>query len=71
MPRIDPELPLRRRACSWSRSSPSHATALFEALQAPELYTYIPQDPPSSLEALTAAMQPSPADAHRMDTRSG
>jgi RimJ/RimL family protein N-acetyltransferase len=31
-----------------------HAIALFEALQAPDLYIYIPQEPPSSLGALTA-----------------
>jgi ribosomal-protein-alanine N-acetyltransferase len=32
----------------------THATALFDALQAPRLYSFIPQDPPKSLEALQA-----------------
>jgi len=32
----------------------SHAQALYAALQAPELYTYIPQDAPPSLESLAA-----------------
>jgi ribosomal-protein-alanine N-acetyltransferase len=32
----------------------AHAAALFGALQAPELYAFLPQDPPKSLEALQA-----------------
>ena len=54
MSRIDPELPLETPRLLLEPLAVSHATALFEALQAPALYTYIPQDPPSSLEALMA-----------------
>ena len=31
---------------------PDHADELFQPLQEPQLYTFIPQDPPSSIEAL-------------------
>jgi RimJ/RimL family protein N-acetyltransferase len=31
---------------------PAHADAIFEAIQAPSLYTYIPQEPPSDLSVL-------------------
>ncbi|MCB9616558.1 MAG: GNAT family N-acetyltransferase [Sandaracinus sp.] len=31
---------------------PAHAHALFAAMQAPELYTFIPHEPPASLERL-------------------
>jgi len=36
---------------------PAHASALFEELQAPELYTFTPHDPPASLAALEARYQ--------------
>lgn len=54
MARIDPELPLETPRLLLEPLVVGHATALFEALQAPTLYTYIPQDPPPSLEALTS-----------------
>ncbi|HEX5546914.1 MAG TPA: GNAT family N-acetyltransferase [Ktedonobacterales bacterium] len=53
MARIDPEHPLETSRLLLEPLVLGHATALFEALQAPELYTYIPQEAPSSLEALT------------------
>ncbi len=53
MPRIDPERTLETPRLLLEPLVVGHATALFEAHQAPDLYTYIPQDPPSSLEALT------------------
>ena len=49
---IDPELLFETPRLLLEPLNVGHAIALFEALQAPELYTYIPQDPPSSLEAL-------------------
>lgn len=36
---------------------PAHAAALYPLLQDVRLYTYIPEDPPTSLEALTARYQ--------------
>jgi RimJ/RimL family protein N-acetyltransferase len=52
MPQIDPERPLETPRLLLEPLVADHATALFEALQHPNLYTYIPQDPLSSLEAL-------------------
>src|SRR5689334_6938208 len=49
---IDPELPLETTRLLLEPLVLDHATALFEPLQDPELYTCIPQDPPASLEAL-------------------
>ena len=57
MARIDPELPLETPRLLLEPIVTDHAAALFEALQAPELYTYIPQDAPSSLEALIARFE--------------
>lgn len=54
MARIDPELPLETPRLLLEPLALSHASALFEPLQTPELYTYIPQEAPVSLEALTA-----------------
>jgi RimJ/RimL family protein N-acetyltransferase len=54
MARIDPELPLETARLRLEPLVVGHAAALFEALQAPDLYTYNPQDPPSSPEILTA-----------------
>ena len=53
MARIDPELPLATPRLLLEPLVVGHAAALFEALQTPELYAYIPQEAPSSLEALT------------------
>lgn len=36
---------------------PKHAALLFEDLQAPQLYTYIPHQPPATLEALSRRYQ--------------
>jgi RimJ/RimL family protein N-acetyltransferase len=52
MARADPELPLETPRLLLEPLVVGHATVLFEALQTHDLYTYIPQDPPSSLEAL-------------------
>ncbi len=52
MPQIDPERPLETPRLLLEPLVADHAAALFEALQAPDLYPYIPQDPPSSLDAL-------------------
>src|SRR4029079_127344 len=52
MPQIDPERPLETPRMVLEPLVADHATALFETLQHPDLYTYIPQDPPSSLDAL-------------------
>ena len=58
MARIDPELPLETPRLLLEPLVVGHATALFDPLQAPELYTYIPQDPPSSQEALKTRYEP-------------
>jgi [ribosomal protein S5]-alanine N-acetyltransferase len=52
MARIDPELPLETARLLLEPLVVGHAAALFEAIQSPNLYTYIPQNPPSSPEAL-------------------
>ena len=57
MARIDPELPQETPRLLLEPIIVGHAAALFEALQAAELYTYIPQEAPSSLEALTARFE--------------
>jgi RimJ/RimL family protein N-acetyltransferase len=57
MARIDPELPLETPRLVLEPIVVGHAAALFEVLQAPDLYIYIPQEPPSSLEALTARFE--------------
>ena len=57
MARIDAELPLATPRLLLESIAVGHATTLFEALQAAELYTYIPQEAPSSLEALTARFE--------------
>ena len=51
---IDPEQPLETPRLLLEPLVPSHAAALYAALQAPELYTFIPQDPLASLDALAA-----------------
>lgn len=52
MPESDPEYPLETTRLRLEPLTALHAAALFDALQAPELYTYIPRDPPASLRAL-------------------
>ena len=52
MPQIDPERPLETPRLLLEPLVADHAAALFESLRPPDLYSYIPQDPPSSLEAL-------------------
>ncbi|HEY7340626.1 MAG TPA: GNAT family protein [Ktedonobacterales bacterium] len=52
MSRTDVELPLETPRLLLEPLVVGHATLLFEALHSSDLYTYIPQDPPSSLEAL-------------------
>lgn len=51
---IDPEIPLETPRLLLEPLVARHAAALYEALQAPELYTFIPQDQPSTLESLIA-----------------
>ncbi len=46
-----------RRDLSSNRSSVAHAEALYPLLQDERLYTYIPQEPPLSVEALAARYQ--------------
>ncbi|HEY1391599.1 MAG TPA: GNAT family N-acetyltransferase [Ktedonobacterales bacterium] len=57
MARIDLERPLETQRLLLEPLVVGHATALFEALQAADLYTYIPQEAPSTLEALTARFE--------------
>lgn len=57
MARIDPERSRETPRLLLEPLVTGHATALFETLQAPELYTYIPQEAPASLEALTARFE--------------
>lgn len=51
---IEPESSLRSGNLVLEPIVRAHAAALFDALQAPELYTFIPHDPPKSLEDLQA-----------------
>jgi [ribosomal protein S5]-alanine N-acetyltransferase len=51
---IDPESALRVGNLVLEPIVRAHAVALFDALQAPELYTFIPHDSPKSVEALQA-----------------
>lgn len=44
-----------------------HATALFDELQNPRLYTYIPQEPPADLEALTTRFRRLADEPHSAD----
>jgi [ribosomal protein S5]-alanine N-acetyltransferase len=51
---LDPEQLLETPRLILEPLLVSHAAALYTALQAPELYTFIPQDPPPSLQSLEA-----------------
>lgn len=51
---IDPETPLLCHDLLLEPIIPAHAHRLYEPLQAAALYTFIPHDPPASLQALTA-----------------
>jgi RimJ/RimL family protein N-acetyltransferase len=51
---LEPEHSLKTARLLLEPLATHQAALLFEALQAAELYTFIPQDPPSSLDALTA-----------------
>lgn len=51
-PALDPERPLQTARLLLEPLAASHAVALYPALQAAELYTYIPQNPPSSPRGL-------------------
>ncbi|HEU4785490.1 MAG TPA: GNAT family N-acetyltransferase [Ktedonobacterales bacterium] len=57
MARINPERSLETPRMLLEPIVVGHAAALFESLQAPKLYTYIPQEAPASLEALTARFE--------------
>jgi RimJ/RimL family protein N-acetyltransferase len=48
----DPEKVLHTKRLRLEPIHPSHAKLLFEPLQAPELYRFIPQDPPKSVDTL-------------------
>lgn len=50
----DIEQPLETLRLTLEPLVVSHAQALYEALQSPELYRFIPRDPPSSPESLAA-----------------
>jgi len=50
----DREKALRSKNLLLQPILPAHARLLFEQLQAPELYTFIPRDPPKSVAALAA-----------------
>ncbi|MFI5272824.1 MAG: GNAT family N-acetyltransferase [Ktedonobacterales bacterium] len=50
----DSEQPLETARLLLEPLVVSHAAALFAALQAPDLYTFIPQDPPPSAQSLAA-----------------
>jgi RimJ/RimL family protein N-acetyltransferase len=57
MAQINPERPLETARLLLEPIVIGPATALFEALQASELYTYIPQEAPSSLDALKSRFE--------------
>lgn len=54
MSEADREKALRSKNLLLEPILPAHAPILFEQLQAPGLYTFIPHEPPRSVEALTA-----------------
>jgi RimJ/RimL family protein N-acetyltransferase len=54
---IAPETPLRTPRLSLEPLCAEHAAVLYDALQDPSLYTYIPEDAPVSPEALAARYQ--------------
>jgi ribosomal-protein-alanine N-acetyltransferase len=51
---LDTEAPLLTPRLALAPLRAEHAALLFESLQDPRLYTYIPDDPPDSLQALEA-----------------
>lgn len=54
---IAPEAILETERLALEPLQASHAPLLYPLLQAPEIYTYIPEEPPVSLEALTKRYQ--------------
>jgi ribosomal-protein-alanine N-acetyltransferase len=54
MPPVNPESNIRADPLLLEPILPLHAERLFDCLQAPELYTFIPHDAPESLQVLTA-----------------
>jgi [ribosomal protein S5]-alanine N-acetyltransferase len=54
---LDTEAPLLTPRLALAPLRAEHAALLFESLQDPRLYTYIPDDPPDSLQALEARYQ--------------
>ncbi|HEY7415397.1 MAG TPA: GNAT family N-acetyltransferase [Ktedonobacteraceae bacterium] len=54
---IQPEAVLETSRLWLEPLHPSHASVLYEFLQSPAIYTFIPEDPPISLEALTTRYQ--------------
>src|SRR5579871_865000 len=51
---VDPEQVLETPRLLLEPLVPAHAAALYAPLQAASLYTFIPQEPPNSLESLQA-----------------
>lgn len=54
---IQPEAVLETSRLWLEPLRPSHASVLYEFLQSPAIYTFIPEDPPASLEALAMRYQ--------------
>jgi len=52
LPPVDPDRAIRAGELLLEPTVPAHAAALFADLQATELYTFIPHNPPGSLEVL-------------------
>jgi RimJ/RimL family protein N-acetyltransferase len=67
---INPEAPLETPRLLLEPLIVSHAAVLYAALQAPGLYRFIPQDPPTSLKAL-AARYTAISTRHSPDGREG
>jgi ribosomal-protein-alanine N-acetyltransferase len=56
MPACDPNIPLETPRLALEPLVAAHAAAIYDALQAPDMYAFIPQDPPRTPAGLETSL---------------